>query len=111
MPLQHAPDRVEAELANGNPVFVDFTASWCLICQANKIALRSESADTLFDTYGFITLEADWTKRNPVITAVLQKYGRAGVPLYLIYLPNGQVIELPQTITNTILYDTITDYF
>ena len=57
-----SPDRVETELFNGNPVFVDFTASWCLICQANKIALRSESADTLFDTYGFITLEADWTK-------------------------------------------------
>ncbi|MEC7608774.1 MAG: thioredoxin family protein, partial [Verrucomicrobiota bacterium] len=106
-----SPDRVEAELVNGNPVFVDFTASWCLICQANKIALRSESADTLFDTYGFITLEADWTKRDPIITTVLQEYGRAGVPLYLIYLPNGQVIELPQTITNTMLHDIIMDYF
>ncbi|MEC8329603.1 MAG: protein-disulfide reductase DsbD domain-containing protein [Verrucomicrobiota bacterium] len=106
-----SPDRVEEELVNGNPVFVDFTASWCLICQANKIALRSESADTLFDTYGFITLEADWTKRDPIITTVLQEYGRAGVPLYLIYLPNGQVIELPQTITNTMLQDIIMDYF
>ncbi len=106
-----SPDRVDAELAQGNPVFVDFTASWCLICQANKLALRSESADALFDTYGFIKLEADWTKRDPVIATVLQKYGRAGVPLYLIYLPDGQVIELPQTITNTILRNTIMDHF
>ena len=106
-----SPDRVDAELAQGNPVFVDFTASWCLICQANKLALRSESADALFDTYGFVTLEADWTKRDPVIAKVLQKYGRAGVPLYLIYLSDGQVIELPQTITNTILRDTIMEHF
>ena len=104
-------DRVDAELAQGNPVFVDFTASWCLICQVNKLALRSESAYSLFDTYGFITLEADWTKRDPVIAKVLQKYGRVGVPLHLIYLSDGQVIELPQTITNTILLDTIMKHF
>ena len=106
-----SPDRVDSELSLGNPVLVDFTATWCLICQANKLTLRSKTADALFDTYGFITLEADWTKRDPVIAKVLQKYGRAGVPLYLIYLPNEQVIELPQTITNTILHDIITDYF
>ena len=106
-----SPDRVDSELSLGNPVLVDFTATWCLICQANKLTLRSKSADALFDTYGFTTLEADWTKRDPVIAKVLQKYGRAGVPLYLIYFPDGQVIELPQTITYTLLRDTIMEHF
>lgn len=106
-----SPDRVDSELSLGNPVLVDFTATWCLICQANKLTLRSKTADALFDTYGFITLEADWTKRDPVIAKVLQKYGRAGVPLYLIYFPDGQVIELPQTITYTLLRDTIMEHF
>jgi thiol:disulfide interchange protein DsbD len=94
-----SPERVAAELAAGNPVFVDFTASWCLICQANKLALRSTSTDALWDAYGVVTLEADWTQRDPVIAQVLQAHGRVGVPLYLLYAPDGRVIALPQNLS------------
>lgn len=95
-----SPERVAAERALGNPVFVDFTATWCLICQANKIALRSDSTTQLFEEFGVQTLEADWTLRDPVIAKVLQDYDRAGVPLYLLYDADGRVLELPQNLTN-----------
>lgn len=102
-----SPERVELELAAGNPVFVDFTATWCLICQANKIAMRSEETTALFEEHGVISLEADWTLRDPVIAEVLQQYGRAGVPLYLLYAPDGRVVELPQNLTNGIVRNAV----
>lgn len=98
-----SPERVDEELAKGNAVFVDFTATWCLICQANKIAMRSDETRALFEAHGVVSLEADWTLRDPVIAEVLQAYGRAGVPLYLLYAPDGRVTELPQNLTNGII--------
>lgn len=106
-----SPDRVEAELTAGRSVFVDFTASWCLICQANKIPLRSEATEALFESYGITSLEADWTLRDPVIAKVLHTYGRAGVPLYLLIQPGGSAIELPQNLTFGIIEQTIKKAF
>lgn len=94
-----SPERVETELVEGNPVFVDFTASWCAICQVNKVPLRSDEITELFEARGVVTLEADWTLRDPVIATVLQDYGRAGVPLYLLYNADGEVTVLPQQLT------------
>ncbi len=97
-------ERVEAELAAGRPVFVDFTATWCLICQVNKkIALRTAATEALFDEYGIVTLEGDWTRYDPAITDELERYGRSGVPLYLLYSPEGEVTVLPQSLTNGII--------
>lgn len=102
-----SPERVEQELEAGNAVFVDFTATWCLICQANKLAMRSEETTALFEANGVVSLEADWTLRDPVIAKVLQDYDRAGVPLYLLYSPDGRVTELPQNLTNGIIRDAV----
>ena len=94
-------DRVEATLAKGQPVFVDFTASWCLICQVNKkIALRTEATSSLFEDYGVVPLQADWTRYDPAITQELERFGRSGVPLYVLYTPDGKVEVLPQNLTN-----------
>ena len=99
-----SPERVEAELAKGNPVFIDFTASWCLICQVNKkVAIRTEATKALFEEYGVVTLEADWTRYDPAITAELERFGRSGVPLYVLYAPDGEVTVLPQSLTNGIV--------
>ena len=98
-----SPERVEAELAAGRSVFIDFTATWCLICQANKIPLRSAEIEALFEEYNIVSMEADWTLRDSVIARVLEEHGRAGVPLYLLIQPDGTTTQLPQNLTRGII--------
>ncbi len=85
-----APGRVQAELATGKPVFVDFTAAWCITCQVNK-ATTLGHADVLADfaTHQVTLLRADWTRRDPAITEALTALGRSGVPVYVLY-QNGR---------------------
>ncbi len=81
-----APGRVEAELAAGRPVFVDFTAAWCITCQYNKKTTLSNSA-VLADmkARNVTLLRADWTRRDPAITVALEQLGRNGVPVYVLH--------------------------
>ena len=76
-----------AELrASGVPIFVDFTAAWCLSCQVNeRVALRNAGVRAAFMESGVALLKADWTSRDPVIADVLGSFGRSGVPLYVLY--------------------------
>jgi thiol:disulfide interchange protein DsbD len=84
------PGRVEAELATGKPVFVDFTAAWCITCQYNKKTTLA-NADVLadFNAKQVTLLRADWTRRDPAISQALSSLGRSGVPVYVIY-QNGK---------------------
>ena len=101
-------EAVEEAVADGKPVFVDFTASWCLICQVNKkAALRTDATKELFEEAGVVSLSADWTRRDPAITEELEKFGRSGVPLYLLYSPDGEVSVLPQNLTNGIIREAV----
>lgn len=81
-----APGKIEAELAAGRPVFVDFTAAWCITCQYNKKTTLA-NADVLADmrAHKVSLLRADWTRRDPAITAALEKLGRSGVPVYVLH--------------------------
>jgi len=95
-----------AELrAEGRPVFVNFTAAWCITCLANEqVALSSSRVAQEFDAAGIVYLKGDWTNRNAEITQMLQQFGRSGVPLYVFFPPNnGEPITLPQILTETIV--------
>ena len=95
--------RLAALRAEGRPVLINFTAAWCITCIANeKAVLRLESVRRAVDAAGMATLKGDWTRRDPVITEHLAKFGRSGVPLYVIYPPKGspkQPMLLPQILT------------
>lgn len=101
-------DRVAAELAAGRAVFVDFTASWCLICQVNKrTALRTRATRELFEANDIVPLEADWTTYDAAITDALESYGRSGVPLYLLHAPDGKTEILPQNLTPAMIREAV----
>ncbi len=92
--------------AEGTPVFVNLTADWCITCMANeKVALGTEQVNNAFEELGVVTLKGDWTNRDPEITALLEAYGRSGVPLYLWFPPGhtGDGQMLPQLLTADIV--------
>ena len=97
--------------AEGKPVFVDFTAAWCVTCKVNeKLVLEKEKTKALFEKYDVAFLVADWTNKNDVIAAELEGYGRAGVPLYLLFPPGDNFVKaevLPQILTYDVLEDAL----
>lgn len=100
-----SPQAVASAQSEGRMVFVDFTADWCLSCLANERAvLASDDVQTLFEKHNTLLLKADWTQYDPTITAALAEFGRNGVPLYLVYPPNGGKAEvLPQLLTRSVV--------
>lgn len=93
--------------ATGKPVFVYFTADWCLSCKANEAgAINREAVQEAFKAKGVVTLVGDWTNGDPVITRTLAEHGRNSVPLYLWYTPDAAKPEiLPQILTPGMLTD------
>ncbi len=84
-----SPEGVRSALDQGAPVFVRFTADWCITCKVNeKLVLSDRSILAAFERGGFQRFIADWTRRDDAIRAELARYGRAGVPLYLVYHPD-----------------------
>jgi len=100
-----------AELrSNGQPVFVNMTASWCITCLVNeKVALNSEAVITALAENNITYLKGDWTNNDPEITEVLRRYETSGVPLYLMYPSNPSLPAevLPQILTTGVVLDAI----
>lgn len=99
--------KVDALRRDGRRVYVDFTAAWCLTCQYNKRVLHSEKIKKLFAERKIAVLVGDWTNRDESITEELKKYGRAGVPLNLLFPPKGRPIELPAVLTESALIEAV----
>ena len=100
-----SPDAVAREQAAGRPVFVYFTADWCLTCKVNEAgAIDRDAVQAAFRKAKVTTLVGDWTNGDPAITRFLDSRGRAGVPLYLWYEPGKpEPEELPQVLTPSML--------
>jgi thiol:disulfide interchange protein len=94
------PGRVDQLVASGQPVFVDFTAAWCVTCQYNK-KTTLERPDLLAElaARNVALLRADWTRRDPAITAALAQLGRNGVPVYVFYGNNKPPVVLSEVLS------------
>ena len=91
-------------LANGEAVFVNMTADWCITCKLNeRIALSTHTVKKLFKTESIRYMKGDWTNSDAAITAYLAEFNRNGVPLYVYYAPDTAPVVLPQILTAGII--------
>ncbi len=93
-------------------MFVDFTAAWCLTCQVNeRVTLADAAVKEAFRARDVALLKADWTTRDPMITAALRSFGRSGVPLYVLYSPQPGLPPriLPEILSVGIVLEALAD--
>jgi thiol:disulfide interchange protein len=104
------PQALASLRAEGKPVLVDFTASWCLTCQFNeRTAIDVPAVRQLLQQKGIVAMKGDWTNSDPAITEVLKSFGRVGVPLVVFY-PEGKEsapIVLPELLTERIVLEAL----
>ena len=96
--------------AAGQPVFIDFTAAWCLSCQVNeRLVLKSAEVEREFTAHKVALLRADWTQYDPAITQELASVGRSGVPTYVLYpaAPGSAANLLPELLTKPVVLDAL----
>lgn len=103
------PARLDGAVAEGRPVFIDFTADWCVNCKFNeRTVLETDPVRGALRERGFLALKGDWTRNDPDITRMLKKFQRAGVPLYLVYPAGGGTPRvLPELLTKQIVLDAL----
>jgi thiol:disulfide interchange protein DsbD len=101
-----SPEELEKAIQAGRPAFVDFTAAWCLTCQVNeRLVLSKDRIMGAFRNRNVALFKADWTRQDPVITAALERLGRSGVPVYVLYPgpPDAGPLVLPAILTEEIV--------
>jgi thiol:disulfide interchange protein DsbD len=105
-----SPERLASLRAAGTPVLVNFTAAWCVTCQANEqVAFSSAEVGSAMKRAGAVYLVADWTNRDPVIAKAIADQGRESVPLYLFYAKGAaQPKVLPQLLTPDMVASAVT---
>jgi thiol:disulfide interchange protein DsbD len=95
-------------IAQGQPVFIDFTAAWCVSCQVNKrLVLHTDATMRAFEQANVALMRADWTRRDDTITQALTRLGRNGVPVYALIAPGRAPVLLPEILTERIVRDAL----
>lgn len=103
-------ETIKTSMAQGQPVFVDFTADWCITCKVNeRTVLERPPVLEAFAKYKVVKLKADWTRQDDRIRAILQRHGKAGVPMYLLYSPASpdKPQVLPEVLTTSIITEAL----
>ncbi len=96
----YSPDRLATLRQQGQPVFVNFTADWCITCLVNdRGVFRRPEVVAAFADRGVVALKGDWTNRDRTVTAALESFGRSGVPFYAFYPPAAEPVVLPQILS------------
>lgn len=98
-------EKTEELVSEGSPVFIDFTAQWCVTCQVNKKVAYTDEVLALAKEKGIVFLKADKTKPNPAIEAKLQELGRTAIPVNVLNIPGQEPIVTPEVLTPGILID------
>ena len=105
---EYSAARVAQLVEAGRPVFVEFTAAWCVTCQVNKrLVLDTEAVRDAFTRQKVALLQADWTRRDPAIGAALAALGRNGVPVYVFFRPGKEPLLLPEVLTRRDILDAV----
>ena len=105
-PLDYSEAALAEARASGRPVFVWFTADWCVTCKVNEgVAIEREATRAAFAEAGVVAMRGDWTQPDEEISRMLTQQGAAGVPLYLWYAPGGEAEQLPQVLTPDLLVE------
>lgn len=108
--LDYSPDVLDTLLKEEKSVLIDFTAEWCLTCKVLEASvLGNEEVGRALKREGLVAVRADWTSRNDEITALLQRFGRSGIPL-LVIIPQGRIdnaVVLPEVVTVDMLLDAL----
>lgn len=100
-------ERLASLQAEGQPVFVNVTAAWCITCLVNeRTTLSTAAVQQSMRDHNVVYMKGDWTNRDPAITAFLQSFKRDGLPFYVFYPPGKQPVVLPPVLTQAIVTDT-----
>ena len=108
--LAYTPQLLEDLREENSIVFLNFTADWCITCKVNEaVALKTSKVSKLLMDKNITYIEADWTRKDPIISSTLEQYGRTGLPLYLLFPSEGDPLILPEILTEDILLSYLTE--